>query len=91
MLEMSAVALSLLALWIMLLAQRFPSSINEVILFIPLYGLVSLGCYALGLLGYGVMVFPTCDSEAANLQKDIAEAKEYLHSQGIPTESAKEK
>jgi len=36
---------------------------------LPPYGVVTLGCYALGMLGYGVMVFPTCPQEGKLLQK----------------------
>lgn len=36
---------------------------------LPPYGVVSLGCYALGMLGYGVMVFPTTPEEGKLLQK----------------------
>jgi hypothetical protein len=33
------------------------------------YSIVALGCYGLAMLGYGMMVFPTCPEEALLLQK----------------------
>ncbi|MCO5564723.1 hypothetical protein L7F22_018390 [Adiantum nelumboides] len=45
---------------------------------LPLYAVVVLGCYGLAMVGYGLIVFPTCPQEAVLLQKDIAEAKEFL-------------
>jgi hypothetical protein len=34
-----------------------------------MYALASLGCYGLGALGYGMMVFRVCPEEADLLQK----------------------
>ena len=35
----------------------------------PMYALASLGCYGLGALGYGMMMFRVCPEEADLLQK----------------------
>ncbi|CAI5965404.1 unnamed protein product [Closterium sp. NIES-65] len=48
-----------------------------------MYAFVSLGCYAVGALGYGLMRFPTCQHEGALLRQDIVEAKEYLSKHGL--------
>ncbi|XP_044493402.1 dolichol-phosphate mannose synthase subunit 3-like [Mangifera indica] len=45
---------------------------------LPIYFVVSLGCYGLLMVGIGLMCFPTCPQEALLLQQDIKEAKEYL-------------
>ncbi|CAI5973487.1 unnamed protein product [Closterium sp. NIES-64] len=50
---------------------------------LPVYAFVSLGCYAVGALGYGLMRFPTCPHEGALLRQDIVEAKEYLSKHGL--------
>ncbi|KAL5798723.1 hypothetical protein ACOSQ2_003543 [Xanthoceras sorbifolium] len=50
---------------------------------LPIYFIVSLGCYGLLMVGIGVMRFPTCPQEALLLQQDIKEAKEYLKGRGI--------
>ncbi|XP_044500958.1 dolichol-phosphate mannose synthase subunit 3-like [Mangifera indica] len=46
---------------------------------LPIYFIVSLGCYGLLMVGFGLMCFPTCPQEALLLQQDIKEAKEYLN------------
>ncbi|KAJ8505077.1 hypothetical protein OPV22_005963 [Ensete ventricosum] len=50
---------------------------------LPVYLVVSLGCYGLLMVGVGLMLFPTCPHEASLLQKDIIEAKEFLKSRGV--------
>ncbi|PON78963.1 Dolichol-phosphate mannosyltransferase subunit [Parasponia andersonii] len=45
---------------------------------LPIYFIVSLGCYGLLMVGVGLMRFPTCPQEAILLQQDIVEAKEFL-------------
>ncbi|XP_057437094.1 dolichol-phosphate mannose synthase subunit 3-like [Lotus japonicus] len=50
---------------------------------LPIYFVVSLGCYGLLMVGVGLMNFPTCPQEALLLQKDIVEAKEYLMQRGV--------
>ncbi|XP_031285569.1 dolichol-phosphate mannose synthase subunit 3 isoform X1 [Pistacia vera] len=45
---------------------------------LPIYFIVSLGCYGLLMVGIGLICFPTCPQEALLLQQDIKEAKEYL-------------
>ncbi|CAI7904813.1 unnamed protein product [Closterium sp. NIES-54] len=81
--EIVAVAVSLGGLWALLLAQQFPPAVNQVLLILPVYAFVTLGCYAVGALGYGLMRFPTCPHEGALLRQDIVEAKEYLSKHGL--------
>ncbi|KAI8574241.1 hypothetical protein RHMOL_Rhmol01G0339800 [Rhododendron molle] len=50
---------------------------------LPLYLIVSLGCYGLLMVGVGLMQFPTCPHEAVLLQQDVVEAKEYLKQRGV--------
>ncbi|XP_010263316.1 PREDICTED: dolichol-phosphate mannosyltransferase subunit 3 isoform X2 [Nelumbo nucifera] len=50
---------------------------------LPVYFIVSLGCYGLLMVGVGLMRFPTCPQEAGLLQQDIAEAKKFLKQSGI--------
>lgn len=69
------------ALWIGLLqASIVPKSYTWLL---PLYLIVSLGCYGLLMVGVGLMQFPTCPQEAILLQQDIAEAKEFLKKKGV--------
>ncbi|CAK7349387.1 unnamed protein product [Dovyalis caffra] len=50
---------------------------------LPIYFVVSLGCYGLLMVGVGLMNFPTCPQEALLLQQDIVEAKEFLKQKGV--------
>ncbi|XP_039021108.1 dolichol-phosphate mannose synthase subunit 3-like isoform X1 [Hibiscus syriacus] len=69
------------ALWIGLLqASIIPQSHTWLL---PIYFIVSLGCYGLFMVGVGLMRFPTCPQEALLLQQDIAEAKDFLKQKGV--------
>ncbi|GLU07949.1 hypothetical protein SLE2022_248870 [Rubroshorea leprosula] len=69
------------AFWIGLLqASIVPRSHTWLL---PIYFIVSLGCYGLLMVGVGLMRFPTCPQEALLLQKDIAEAKVFLKQNGV--------
>lgn len=48
-----------------------------------MFAIMSLGCYGLGALGYGMMVFRVCPEEEILLQKDIAEAKAFFKERGV--------
>nr|CAD1832234.1 unnamed protein product [Ananas comosus var. bracteatus] len=50
---------------------------------LPIYLIVTLGCYGLLMVGVGLMFFPTCPQEAVLLQQDIAEAREFLIGKAI--------
>ncbi|KAF3435947.1 hypothetical protein FNV43_RR23039 [Rhamnella rubrinervis] len=50
---------------------------------LPIYFIVSLGCYGLLMVGVGLMRFPTCPQEALLLQQDIVEAKGFLKQRGV--------
>lgn len=73
------------AVWIGLLQVSIvPSSYAWLL---PVYLIVSLGCYGLLMVGVGLMFFPTCPQESLMLQKDIAEAKDFLKNKGIDVSS----
>ncbi|KAL2611299.1 hypothetical protein R1flu_022991 [Riccia fluitans] len=75
---------TLVALWIaLLLSTELSPAVRLVVPYLPVYALVALGCYGLGMVGYGLMVFPTCPEEAVLLQKDIDEAKAFLKQKGV--------
>lgn len=50
---------------------------------LPIYFVISLGCYGLLMVGVGLMNFPTCPQEALLLQQDIVEAKDFLKRRGV--------
>ncbi|KAL8459601.1 hypothetical protein ACS0TY_036917 [Phlomoides rotata] len=71
----------LTAIWISLLQTSvLPKSYTWLL---PLYCIVSLGCYGLLMVGVGLMRFPTCPHEAILLQEDVIEAKDFLKGKGV--------
>ncbi|KAL6271170.1 hypothetical protein ACE6H2_028081 [Prunus campanulata] len=69
------------ALWIGLLHTSIIPRSHTWLL--PIYFIVSLGCYGLLMVGVGLMQFPTCPQEAILLQQDVADAKEFLKQKGV--------
>ncbi|XP_024992868.1 dolichol-phosphate mannose synthase subunit 3 [Cynara cardunculus var. scolymus] len=69
------------AVWISLLQTAMIPRSHTWLL--PLYFIVSLGCYGLFMVGVGLMQFPTCPQEAILLQQDVIEAKEFLKHKGV--------
>ncbi|KAL3830269.1 hypothetical protein ACJIZ3_019071 [Penstemon smallii] len=84
--KIMSLLVSVSAFWIsLLLTSIIPESYTLLILKwstflyqLPIYLIVSLGCYGLLLVGIGLMRFPTCPYESVLLQQDIVEAKEFL-------------
>ncbi|KAI9085238.1 hypothetical protein K1719_032761 [Acacia pycnantha] len=73
--------MAIATVWVGLLqTSTIPSSHTWLL---PIYCVVSLGCYGLLMVGVGLMQFPTCPQEALLLQQDIIEAKGYLKQKGI--------
>ncbi|XP_065007497.1 dolichol-phosphate mannose synthase subunit 3-like [Musa acuminata AAA Group] len=80
-LKIMALLVAVAGIWISLLETSVvPRSYTWLL---PVYLVVSLGCYGLLMVGVGLMLFPTCPQEASLLQKDIIEAKEFLKSRGV--------
>ncbi|KAL3634726.1 Dolichol-phosphate mannose synthase subunit 3 [Castilleja foliolosa] len=79
--KIMAFLVALTAFWISLLQTSvLPESYTWLL---PLYFIVSLGCYGLLMVGIGLMRFPTCPHEAILLQEDIVEAKGFLNGKGV--------
>uniref|UniRef100_A0A8C6SC64 Dolichol-phosphate mannosyltransferase subunit 3 n=1 Tax=Neogobius melanostomus TaxID=47308 RepID=A0A8C6SC64_9GOBI len=66
-----------------LLDLSLPEAYREVALPMPLYLLVSFGCYSLATVGYRVATFNDCEDAAKELQGQIKEAKEDLRKKGL--------
>lgn len=66
-----------------LLDLSLPKTYREVAWPMPLYLLVSFGCYSLATVGYRVAVFNDCEEAAKELQEQIKEAKEDLRKKGL--------
>ncbi|CAM6099237.1 unnamed protein product [Calypogeia fissa] len=83
-LKVGAGALAVVSVWVaLLLSPNLPHSFALLLPYLPVYAVMALGCYGLGAVGYGLMVFPTCPHEAELLQKDIYEAREFYGSQNV--------
>ncbi|MED6281397.1 Dolichol-phosphate mannosyltransferase subunit 3, partial [Characodon lateralis] len=66
-----------------LLELSLPRTYREVAWPMPLYLLVSFGCYSLATVGYRVATFNDCDEAARELQEQIREAKDDLKKKGL--------
>ncbi|KAL6497333.1 Dolichol-phosphate mannose synthase subunit 3 [Orobanche gracilis] len=73
----------IMALLVALSAVWINVSTSKDLYLLPLYFIVSLGCYSLLMVGFGLMHFPTCPHEAILLQQDVIEAKEFLKGKGV--------
>ncbi|XP_077404899.1 dolichol-phosphate mannosyltransferase subunit 3 [Vanacampus margaritifer] len=76
-----------LAAWVLVafdpLDLSVPHTYREVALPMPLYLLVSFGCYSLATVGYRVATFNDCKEAAEELRDQIKEAKEDLRRKGL--------
>ncbi|KAH7684999.1 Dolichyl-phosphate beta-D-mannosyltransferase protein [Dioscorea alata] len=80
-LKIMGLLVAISAIWIGLIETSvIPRSFTWLL---PVYLIVSLGCYGLLMVGVGLMLFPTCPQEAVLLQKDIREAREFLKDKGV--------
>ncbi|KAL3755158.1 hypothetical protein ACJRO7_002245 [Eucalyptus globulus] len=68
-LKIIALLVTISAMWIGLLEMSVVPQ-NQTWL-LPIYFIVSLGCYGLLMVGIGLMHFPTCPHEAVLLQQNI--------------------
>ncbi|XP_029918918.1 dolichol-phosphate mannosyltransferase subunit 3 [Myripristis murdjan] len=66
-----------------LLDLSLPQTYKEVAWPMPLYLLVTFGCYSLATVGYRVATFNDCEEAAKELQEQIKEAKEDLRKKGL--------
>ncbi|XP_015172624.1 PREDICTED: dolichol-phosphate mannosyltransferase subunit 3 [Polistes dominula] len=56
---------------------------QEIFLFLPLITLLVFGLYATSVVLYRTFTFNDCDKEAAELKREIEEAKKDLQKKGI--------
>lgn len=66
-----------------LLQLSLPHTFREVAWPMPVYLLVSFGCYSLSIVGYRVATFNDCEEAAKELLLQIREAKEDLKKKGL--------
>ncbi|KAK2920970.1 hypothetical protein Q8A73_000455 [Channa argus] len=62
---------------------KLPQTYRDVAWPMPLYLLVSFGCYSLATVGYRVATFNDCEEAAKELQEQIKEAQEDLRKKGL--------
>ncbi|XP_075995510.1 dolichol-phosphate mannosyltransferase subunit 3 [Genypterus blacodes] len=66
-----------------LLDLSIPLTYRELAWPVPVYLLVTFGCYSLATVGYRVATFNDCDEAAQELQEQIQEAKGDLRRKGL--------
>ncbi|KAM9823660.1 dolichol-phosphate mannosyltransferase subunit 3 [Neosynchiropus ocellatus] len=66
-----------------LLNLKVPLLYREVAWPMPLYLLVTFGCYSLATVGYRVATFNDCEEAALELQQQIKEAHQDLKKKGL--------
>ncbi|CAM9980884.1 dolichol-phosphate mannosyltransferase subunit 3 [Lampetra fluviatilis] len=78
-------AASLLGLWAALLVAgpALPVPVRAVLVPLPAYALVLLGCYSLASVGIGLATFGDCPDAAKELATQIGEARRDLASKGF--------
>lgn len=68
-----------------------PSSIQSLLIrYAPVWAVLSLGVYAVGCVGYGLMNFKDTPEAAAEIERQIVEAKTEMTKRGIITTAAKD-
>ncbi|XP_007946696.1 dolichol-phosphate mannosyltransferase subunit 3 [Orycteropus afer afer] len=65
------------------LGLELPLTCREVLWPLPAYLLVTVGCFALGTVGYRVATFHDCEDAALELQNQIQEARADLTRRGL--------
>lgn len=84
-LKVGALLVAVASVYVALLlsSPNLPHSFALLLPYLPVYAVVALGCYGLGAVGYGLMVFPTCPEQADLLLKDIDEARAFYKSKNV--------
>ncbi|XP_070558148.1 dolichol-phosphate mannosyltransferase subunit 3-like [Ptychodera flava] len=59
------------------------TNIRQVILPLPIFVVIVLGCYALAVIGYRTATFNDCIEAAEELKKEIEMAREDLKKKGL--------
>ncbi|XP_037582426.2 dolichol-phosphate mannosyltransferase subunit 3-like isoform X2 [Dermacentor silvarum] len=70
-----------MAIWAALLSQRLGAAETHVWL-LPVYACIVFGVYAASVVIYRVLTFNNCEAAAAELKKQIVEAREDLKKRG---------
>ncbi|XP_044304673.1 dolichol-phosphate mannosyltransferase subunit 3 [Varanus komodoensis] len=60
-----------------------PPTWYQVLWPLPIYLLVTFGCYALGIIGYRLATFNDCEEASQELQAQIREARDDLTRHGL--------
>lgn len=63
----------------------FPDATDIAVRWAPLWGIVGLGLYALITIGFGMLTFEDFPEAAAELERQVEEARAEMKRRGIPT------
>jgi dolichyl-phosphate mannosyltransferase polypeptide 3 len=72
--------------WLALLfdyPRPVPAPYKDIVPVLPLYVLVSFGCYSLAVIAYHIMTFRECPEEAKLLEKEREQAISFFKTKGI--------
>ncbi|NXH10616.1 DPM3 mannosyltransferase, partial [Bucco capensis] len=62
---------------------QLPTPFRQALLPLPVYLLVTFGCYSLATVGYRLATFNDCEEAAAELQEQISAARADLSRRGL--------
>jgi dolichyl-phosphate mannosyltransferase polypeptide 3 len=62
-----------------------PEKYHKAVELLPLWALVSFGCYSLCVIGWSLAHFPTCEKDAASLLVEMDKAQQELKARGVLT------
>jgi len=66
-------------------ATGYPIATDLAVRWAPLWGIAGLGLYALIIIGYGMFTFGDFPEAAAELERQVEEARAEMKRRGIPT------
>jgi dolichyl-phosphate mannosyltransferase polypeptide 3 len=67
------------------LQSDLPEQYQMAVELLPLWALVSFGCYSLCVIGWSLAHFPTCEEDAVTLRDEMDKAQKELWARGVLT------
>jgi dolichyl-phosphate mannosyltransferase polypeptide 3 len=77
-----AIGLSFLSIWLALI-KTSDATLNPLVLYAPVWSIILLGLYAIGSVVLGLMSFKDTPEAAAEIERQIVEAKAEMKKRGI--------
>ena len=77
------IGVSFLSIWLALIKGSDSTTLNPLVLYAPVWCIISLGLYALGSIVLGLMSFKDTPEAAAEIEIQILEAKAEMKKRGV--------